>query len=159
MSCHVYELSCIWVVMSMSYHVYEVSCLLVFMSMSCRVYELSCRIVFISISCCVYELSCLCLSIYTIIYQEIDHRWIVAFVFIYIYLSLRVGGVGTLETTWAYTLSPFCTKFNPFLWTLATDIIGLELNFLVNTLFIYFNFIIISIVKYISFSFICFYKT
>ena len=59
MNCHIYELSCLWIVMSMNCHVYELSYLWIFMSMNCHVYELSFLWIVISMNCHVYELSCL----------------------------------------------------------------------------------------------------
>jgi len=73
--CHVNELSCLWVVMSMSCYVYELLlsmschiyellwcellCLWVVVSMNCHVFELSCLWVVMFLSCHVFELSCL----------------------------------------------------------------------------------------------------
>jgi hypothetical protein len=57
MNCHVYELSCLWIVISMNCHVYELSCLWIVISLICHVSELSCLWIFMSMNFHVYELS------------------------------------------------------------------------------------------------------
>ena len=56
MNCCVYELLCLWIVVSMNCCVYELLCLWIVVSMNFCVYELFCIWIVVSVNYCVYEL-------------------------------------------------------------------------------------------------------
>ena len=78
LTCHVSDLSCLWLVISMNFHVYELSCLWIVMSMNCHIYKLSCIWIVMSMNCHVYKLSCLwiVMSMNCHVY-ELSYIWIV----------------------------------------------------------------------------------